>query len=439
MKKSIYAAALLLSCCMLAGCGQKEEEKKQTELVIKTPPISMEALNDSEITDTSEFLQKAAEAFAAQYEEADVTFRIEEFEYTKENDAIPNAFDTENAVDVLYEGYFNMGTYIHTGRVVPLDDVISDDLRADVSDSIWEMSTVDGKTYMMPFLEMQNIMIYNKEMFRECGLEQYIGEEETITSWTVEEWETILDTLAEKLPEGKYPMMMYAKNDQGDTHIMTLIRSHGSTFFDENGNFNLKTEEGIAGLQWIADGVERGWYPPQCENLEIADCTTLFGNNQLALMLSNNVAFSNYDKMQYGCVNFPDINGNGYATSFVTGFEVFDNGDETKLAAAKAFVEFVCETEQWAEYSTGGLPVRSSVADKYADDIYMLKAFNANSTNVVDFTKNNPNWRGVRDVFYPHIRELLTGQSTAAETAAAIDTDCNAAIEAGKEESALHE
>lgn len=439
--KKIFSVCMLLVLCfsMFAGCGQKEKEKKQVELIIKTPPISMDAANDSEVTETIQFLQKAADAFAEQYEDAEVTFRIEEFEYVREDEAIPGSFDTEDAADVLYEGYFNMGTYIHTGRIVPLDDIISDRLHADISDSIWEMSTVEGKTYMMPYMTLQNVMVYNKDLFRECGLEQYIGEDDTITNWTIEEWEYILDTLSEKLPDGCYPIMMYSGNDQGDTHIMTFIRSHGSTVFDENNYFNIDTEEGIAGLQWIADGVERGWYPPKCENLEISDCTTLFGNGQLALTLSNNVSINNFDDIDCGCVNFPSVSGDGYATSFVTGFEVFDNGDADKLAAAKAFVQYVCETDEWAAYSTGGLPVRSSVAEKYADYIYMLSEFDANRANVVDFTRNNPNWRGVRDVFYPHIHDLLTGQASAEDVAAALDADCNAAIEEGRSKSILHE
>lgn len=62
-----------------------------------------------------------------------------------------------------------------------------------------------------------------------------------------------------------------------------------------------------------------------------------------------------------------------------------------------------------------------------------------NSENVVDFTANNPNWRGVRAVFYPHIRKLLRREETAAQAAEGIDRDCNEAIEEGYRNGSLHD
>ena len=235
------------------------------------------------ITDSYEVLNQAGEEFAAQYTDYDVTVEVVKFAYTEEDEYITGCFDTDHAVDVLFEGYFNMAGYIHTGRVVPLDDIITEELRADVDDMLWKMSQMDGKTYMLPYYSLQNTLIYNKNLFRQCGLAEYIGEEGTIQSWTPEEWEDILATLAEKLPEMTYPMLMYAKNDQGDTHIMTLLRSKGSPFFNENGRFNLNTKEGIAALQWIADSYQKGYFPAGCENMEIIDCSNLFTNNQLAI------------------------------------------------------------------------------------------------------------------------------------------------------------
>ena len=434
MALSLVAA---MSMGLLADCGA--QQKEQVHLTVKTPALSSVSVCDPEIDSADEFLVKMARAFAAQYRDADVTIDVVTFSQTGEDGAVTDCFDTENAVDVLYEGYFNMATYIHTGRVVPLDDIITDEIRTDISESTWAISQIDGKTYMMPFLSLQNVMSYNRALFREAGLDAFISGEDEIQTWTLEEWETILNTLAERLPAGKYPMMMYAKNNQGDTHIMTLLRSHGSGFFNEKGKLNLNTEEGIAALQWLKDGYDRGWFPPKCENLEIIDAANLFRNGQLALYVSNNALVSVYPHLEIGYVNFPSQSGDGYATSFVTGFEVFDNGDEMKVKVGKDFVKFIYQHEEWLDYSAGGIPASSRVTEKYKDQIFMLDAFHRNNENAVDFTANNPNWRGVRAVFFPHIQDLLRGDKTAAEVAAALDADCNAAIEAGYKNSTLHQ
>lgn len=432
MKKRFFKAAAMLGMgLLLSGCAKKEE----VSITVKVPVLTMDTVADSDIKSADEFLKKAAEAFEAQNE--GVTVRVMTFEQTKEDEAVTDCFDTDEAADVLYEGYFNMATYIYTGRMVPLDDMITDEIRNDIDSSLWDMSRVGEKTYMIPFLSLQNTYVYNKELFREAGLEKYLTDEDVIQNWSLDEWEEILAALEEKLPENVYVMPMYAKNNQGDTHTMTLIRSQGSSFFDEEGKVHLNTKEGIAGLKWIKDNAEKGYYPPYCEDLEISDTVELFYNNQIVFMIGNN-ANSSAIPFDYGVVNFPGGEG-GHATAFVTGFSVFDNGDEKKLELAKEFVKYIYEAENWKDYSAGAIPASQEIAEKYGNQIFMLEEYYKNNANVVDFTANNPNWRGVREVFYPHIQKLLRGDESAEEAAAGIEQDCNAAIEEGFRTGTLHE
>ena len=437
MKKRIIAmaAAFTLFCGLFSGCSK---EKEKVELTIKVPTLAMTCVCDPDVTQAYDFLSKAAADFVKNYPDYDVRINIKKFELTNETAAISGSYDTDNAADILYEGYFNMATYIHDGRVVSLDDVITDEIRGDIDESYWEMSRINGKTYMMPFLSLQNILLYNKDLFREAGLEEFISSENTIQSWSVDEWEHILNTLAENLSDNHFPMMMYAKNDQGDTHIMTLIRSQGSEFFDSDGNFDISSDEGRAALRWIAKGKEKGWFPPYCEDLEIVDMVELFTNGQLAIVTANNTRIPENYGIDAGYVNFPSIDGSGLATAFVTGFEVFDNGDDTKIKVAKDFIKYIYEHEQWLDYEAGGIPANSSVSQRYKDRVFMLEQFYKNSANTVDFTANAPNWRDVRDVFYIHIRDLLTGTSPD-DVAREIDKECNAAISSGREKSILHE
>lgn len=443
MKKKISCIlfAAVICCCILAGCSKGDAPKTEdVTLIMKAPHLVMNSVSDPEIGDATDFLQKSGEAFSAQYKEANVTVQVETFDYLDEMAAITDCFDTEDAVDLLYEGYFNMASYLHTGRVIPLDDIISGQLRDDIDDASWSMSMAGGKTYMMPYLSMQNILIYNKELFKTCGLDSYLSGDAVIQNWTVEEWGDILDTLAANLPDRTYPMMMYGKNNQGDTHIMSYLRAYGSTIFDENGDFDFKSKEAVQALAWLQGGVEKGWYPPHPENLEVTDANELFMNGQLAIQLFNNASFTLYDNIEnYGFVNFP---GN-VATSFVTGFEVFDNGSEEKVKAAKSFVKFIYETDEWLDLSAGNIPVSKKVSEKYKDQITMLDEFKANAAHVVDFMNNSPNWQGddtsVRSVFWPNIHDLLAGNVTPQECAEALDASCNEALEIGRENSTLHE
>ena len=429
------AAALALAAMLpAAGCASG---KPSVSLVIKVPRTGHDVVFDESIDQIDTVISAMAEDFAQNYQAANVDVDVIVFEQNQYDEAIPGSFDTETAPDVIYGDFFNISTYIHTGRVVPLDGIITPELREDVYEYLWDISTVDGRAYMIPYLARQNVLAYNKALFEEAGLEEYI-DDSRISSWTQEEWTEILDALAASLPEGSYPMMMYAGSSQGDTHIMTLLRAAGSDFFDETGHFNLSTPEGIAALQWIQDGVARGWYPPHSENLEIEDCSSLFKNGQLAIYMVNNASIGRYGDT-IGLVNFPHGDGEGVATTFVSGFEVIDNGDPERLQVALDFVSFVFSSEKWLDYAAGTIPASRTVADRYGDEIVGFEMFQENADNVVNFTGNNPDTRAVREIFYQCIHDLLMGNATAEETAARIDEECNRAIDEGVAASTLHD
>ena len=446
--KKVVITLSIVICVVVLGIGGifgykyiKENLKPKVVLNVKTPVIAMSSVADSEITDSYSFLKKAAEKFEETYEDAEVTVNLTQVEQTKVDDDIQECFDTPYAVDVFYREFFNMSTYIHSGRVVPLDDIITDSMRNDISESYWDLGSLNNKTYMIPYLGYQNTLCYNKKLFRDVGLDKYISNEDVIQNWTLDEWEEILSTLKNKLPENTYPMMMYAKDYMGDTHIMTFLRSHGSTFFDENGRVKLNTKEGIDAINWLMDYNKKGYFPTNSENLEINDCLKLFHNNQLAIFM-NNIALDSGlidDGVEVGNVNFPSIDGNGFCTTFITGFSVFDNNDENKLKVAKDFVKFIYENDELLDLSAGQIPCSNKVYEKYASKLDKVTKYRLNSENGWNFTGNNPNWRSVREVFYPNIKDLLYGEMTAEQVAKQIEDTCNEQIEKGYLESTLHE
>lgn len=436
MKKNLLlsAAAAFLCIGVLTACGSTTPQNNDVTITVKTPIIRLSPDFDSDVESTYDFLLKAASAFEEEHADDGITVDVLQFDATNQASAFDS--DTEAAADVLYGDFFNIESYVYTGRTVPLDDIITDEIRADISDTFWSMCTMEGKTYMLPFLYRQNVLGFNKELFRECGLEKYCGSSDAVQTWTLDEWDEVLKTLKEGLPENKYAMMLYAGSNQGDTHIMSLIRSRGSSFFDESGRLALNTPEGIAGLKWIKNLQTEGYAPPNADKLEILDNNDLFLNGQLAIYVVNDATEAGID-FECGFVNFPSEDG-GISTNFNSGFEVFDNGDAAKLSAAKAFVKYIYESD-WLDYSEGSIPCSSKVAEKYSKELTGIHKYLDNADTGVRFTGGNPNWIGVREAFYPCIQKLLTGEYTAEEAAAAIDSACNAAIEEGYAGSTLHE
>ena len=211
------------------------------------------------------------------------------------------------------------------------------------------------------------------------------------------------------MPHGIYPLAVFAANNQGDTHILSYLRAFGGRIFDSRGNFAFQDPATVKALAWLQEGVRRGWFPPHPENLEMKDCSELFANGQLAIYMFNNANRTIYTNLDdYGFVNYP---GN-IATEFSNGFLVFDNGDPARLQAAKDFLVFLYDRDEWRDLSAGNIPNKS------------------------------PNWQGRQDsfrsVFWPNIHRLLELKITPEQCAADLDRVCNAALEKGRRERRLH-
>ena len=154
--------------------------------------------------------------------------------------------------------------------MVPLDDIISEELRSDIDESIWRQNTIDGKVYTLPFHQLQNTLMVNREMMEAADLEAYIPEDGAVACWSTEEFRLICRELAKSLTdENTFAFMMYAANNQGDSHIMTLLRAYGCPLYDKDGNFTVNTPEGIRALEWIREMDEQGIIPRGAENLEL--------------------------------------------------------------------------------------------------------------------------------------------------------------------------
>lgn len=441
----LYALALALSALFFSSCKKNNDP---LTLIIKTPSIHIGNIGGSSNEapgykmQTLEFLQAAGSAFEAYYNENSPSKKIRVlvvgFSPQEETAFVRDTFGTPDSPDVLYESTFNMFGYINNGWVAPIDDLLTPAIMDDLHQASFKGYKVDGHLYVMPFFSLQNIIIYNRELLRKAGLDRFVSSENVIQNWSLSEWEEILATLKKCLPADVFPTFMYAKNSQGDTHTLTLLRMTGSTVYDDEGNFCLAGKEGVEALTALKRYYDAGFFPPNCEALEIENCRKLFELQKLCFFIGNSQLLQNYDVIDCGFVNFPSkTSKKGYCTTFDTGFCVFDNGNEEKLELAKDFVRYIYESN-FIEHSARGLPASKKVVEKYKDQIFMLDEFYRNYENVWDYTGGARNWRQVREEFYKHIQDLFLGYKTPATVASDIDKTCNLILQTGRATSHPH-
>lgn len=413
-------------------------------LIIKTGFQPFLVPFDSDATEAYTFLNKVAKDFCTTNK--NISINITQYESARATEELQKSFNTPDSPDIIFASQFNQSTYIHKGVLVPLDDIITPDIRADIPIDLWENCIVDNKTYMIPFITMQNVLCYNQKLFRDCSLDKYctpkISENQNspkvIQNWSLDEWGEIMDTLHKNLPPNHYSAMMYSKDNQGDTHIMMFMRAQGSNIFNSDGHVDLTKT--IIPLQWIRDCAKNGYFPPHSDRLCILDNYELFIAGLLGIYICNASIQKNFDEnnIDYGLVNYPSVEQNGLCTSFDMSFGVVDNGNKKRLKIAKDFIKYIYESN-WLDYSSGCIPVSKKVAQKYKNELINVAPYLDNKARNVNYTLNSPNWLGVRSIFYKHIIDVLATNKDIAVIAKELEDDMNYQIDSGRVTSNPHQ
>ena len=299
-------------------------------------------------------------------------------------------------------------------------DLITDQDKADISEGIWDNCMIEDEVFIYPFFHMPGTLIYNADMFRKAGLDDKIGGQYEIATWTPDEYVGILEALKEGNP-GVYPMALFALNNQADTWNLSYLRMFGNQFYSDDNKLIVNEESGVKALQYILDLYNKGLTVPGAESLDSNTNNAMFQNQQIAVSFTNSVLLSNLaadmesgtlPAFDYRLANIPgDPNPNGF--TYVTGAMVMNTGDEARMAAAKEFVKYFCSDEELVVASKNGTPVRSSVVAKVSGELPYLEAYNKNDQYLFNFSKNLPGYTELRNVLFPELQAALTGEKTA--------------------------
>lgn len=464
-KNNIFKLMILglIAFVVLAGCSSDKEDskgsdksgdnKEKVELSLWLTPQWEGVLDPSEEgADYDSFFKHAAERFEEEYEDYDVEINVEVVASDQRDELLNVNLNGGTPPDIFYESVFAMGEYAHRGALVPMTDIVDDEAREDIDESYWESVTFGEDVYFYPYSHMPGTLTYNADMFKAAGLEEYLGDEDEIKTWTLEEYETILNTLKSDLPEDEYPnanpMSLYALDDQGDTWNLAYMRMFGNDFFDEEGNIVLGDEDGAKAVEWLNGIYEDGLTNPGAESVSSNDTIAMFQNEQLAINFTNSVLFNNKKAdMESGeapefdirLANIPSESGDPLSFTYVTGAAIFDTGDEQRIEVSKDFVEFFSTDPELVKSSKNGIPVRTSVAEEFKDENPLFEAYDENSEYLFNFTGNVPGYNELRQVFYPELQAVYTGEKTAKEAVESYQEKGNKIIEDSKADSVIED
>ena len=294
-------------------------------------------------------------AFNAEHPEIKVT--VEYLDYTNGDDKVNTAIEAGAAPDLIMEGPERLvANWGEKGLMVDLSDLLDDtDLAELNAAAIKACYATNGEVYEYPLVMTAHCMAINKTVFEAAGAMQYLNAE-------THTWNSTADFLAAidavYAYTGSQVGAVFCGGQGGDQGTRALVNNlNGGTFTNaEHTEYTWNSAENIAALQALVD----------CEGIEFdagivgGDEIALFYQGQLNMAFCWNIAQQlNPNTADTGAgltvtgdeilfMAFPS-DSTPQLCGGIWGYGIFNNGDEAKIAAAKTFIKYMCDSAATAD------------------------------------------------------------------------------------------
>lgn len=366
-----------------------------------------------------------------------VNVAVEYLDYTNGDDQINTAIEGGAAPDLVMEGPERLvANWGAKGLMVDLSDLWTDEVIADTNPSVTAAcKNTAGAYYEFPLCMTAHCMAINKTMFEAADAMQYLDVENH--TWTTENF---LKAVQAVYDNGQQNVgAVYCSGQGGDQGTRALVNNlYGGTFTDAaHTAYTADSAENVKALETLIaqDGINFD------ASINGGEEITLFRNGTLAMAFCWNIAQqANSDNSAAGTTNsgdeiifmgFPSESGTPALQGGIWGFGVFDNGDANKIAASKAFINFICNDENQVVESVKAstyFPVKNSLSDIYADDPLMTE-YNKLMAYMGDYYQVVPGWAEARTAWWNMLQQIGSGTDVATAVAEFVAT-ANAAAAA---------
>ncbi len=446
MKKRQIALgmAALLFASGLAACGAKKEETKESAKESAKETEAKADAGEEKAEDLkadlklftypigqwgkSESVDALLENFNKKYPNVHVS--VEYLDYTNGDDQVNTAIEGKAAPDLIMEGPERLvANWGAKGLMVDLKDIFEDEASQDIYKNVKDAcASSDGKYYEYPLAMVAHCMAINKTMFEKADALQYIDAEKH--TWTTENFFKAVEAINKS---GQNDVLaVYCGGQGGDQGTRALVNNlYGGTFTNkEHTEYTADSPENIKALEELKKAKGVNFDPALVGGDEI----NLFRNGTLAMSLCwNSAQQNNKDNGEAGKTNngdeiipmmFPTDKGDPQLCGGIWGFGIFDNGDENKIKAAKAFIRFMCNDPEQAKLSvqtTGYFPTHEKMTGVYdgTEIADTMKMFTEQfMPHFGDYYQVVPGWAQARTEWWNMLQKIGQGGDVKTELAA---------------------
>jgi len=315
------------------------------------------------------------------------------------------------------------------GAWLNLDESISEEVRSQYLDNIWDASRFEGQSFGIPWYLTTRITIYNEALLAEAGIEE--------PPQTYDELAMVAQQVREET--GKYAFFVtFAANDSGE--VLESLVQMGVQLLNDDGTAAFNSPEGVTAFNYWRRLYQQGWLPREVLTQGHQRAIELYQAGELALVATGPQFFQTITN------NAPDIAAVSRAAPQITGetgkisvavMNVLIPRDTVNPEGAIAFALFLTNPDNQLAFSqvANTLPsTRETLNHPYfqevgpnaepVDEARIMSAEQLERAEVLIPPQSNVN--DLQEILYDNLQAVLLGQKTTEAALADAEQDWNA-------------
>jgi multiple sugar transport system substrate-binding protein len=353
-------------------------------------------------TPTSQLVDDAVAAYEASHPDIDIT--VTGIPFSDEGLAqLDTALATEEGPDIFRIASDRLPNYGEQGVLSPIDDYLTEEDQADILPNLLDGVEYNGEHLAWPQWVPPIGFYLNNTAFEAAGVE--IPDE----TWTVDEFKQIAQDLT---GDGVFGFATYM--GAAAVNELTLLYAEGATVLsDDNAEYTLNSEAGVAGLQTLVDLFAAGAMPPDSTTIALPDVEQGFIDGRFAMMTSGSGSIANLQGNEVEFTVLPPPIG-------AAGETVTVGGMGTYAVPAKSDPARVAAAHDLARYLTGAViedvpgwflaPATRESIDVAADNPAMQPF--QDMLPAVRFMPLIPAWPEIDALIHPEIQLAVAAQKS---------------------------
>ena len=427
MKKKL---ALLLALVMIVALAVPVTASAEpaTEITLWTYPVGNYGDQAT--------VQALTDAFTA---ETGIKVTVEYLTYADGDDKVNTAITAKQAPDLIMEGPERLvSNWGANGYMVDISDMFDDTDKSEINAAALKACFApDGAAYEYPLVMTAHCMAVNVNALEEAGVKDLVDLESH--TWTVEQFKEVVKALNET-----YGLVgaLYCSGQGGDQGTRALVNNLcGGTFTNaEHTAYTWDDEKNIQALKELYDmeGIE--FDPAINGGEEIAN----FYNGifkmafcwNIAQQLNPNSAGTGAGKTLNGddiaFMAFP-AEGTPALQGGIWGYGIFNNGDESKIEAAKTFIKYMCDSEHTldAVRASNFFAARSAAEGTDLSDVWADNEIMNEYTKLMpflgDYYQVTTGWAAARTAWWNMLQQVGASDGSVEAISAAVAEFCGQA------------